>query len=89
MDKLGVAMHYVLNLLALVIAVSGLSLAIAAGLPDVVFFGQGTLPESFFDFVPRYVHGISTKLMMGLIFLHLVGGTYHYITTKTNRMWFR
>lgn len=89
LDKVGVAMHYVLNLITLVIAASGVSLAIAAGLPDVVFFGQGALPADFFDFVPRYVHGISTKLLMGLILIHIAGGVYHAIASKTSRMWFR
>ncbi|MCK5445650.1 MAG: cytochrome b/b6 domain-containing protein [Rhodospirillaceae bacterium] len=89
LDKLGVSMHYVLYLITLVIAASGVSLAIAAGLPDVVFFGQGALPADFFDFLPRYMHGISTKLMMGLILLHIMGGVYHAIASKTRRMWFR
>ena len=91
LDKLGVAAHQVLNLMALLIAVSGVSLAIFSGLFDVVFFGQGTLPKDFFEFVPRYVHGISTKVMIALIVLHIVGGAYHALIVKDSpfqRMWF-
>ena len=91
LDKLGVAAHYVLNLTALLIAVSGISLALFAGLVDVVFFGQGSLPEDFFDYVPRYVHGISTKVMIGLIVLHIAGGVYHALIVKDSpfrRVWF-
>ncbi len=91
LDKLGVAAHYALNLIALLIAVSGVSLAIFSGLVDVVFFGQGVLPENFFDYVPRYVHGISTKVMIGLIILHIAGGAYHALIVKESpfrRIWF-
>jgi hypothetical protein len=61
---------------------SGVSLAIFAGLFDVMFFGQGTLPKDSFDFVPRYVHGISTKVMINLIILPVAGGAYHTLTVK-------
>jgi len=91
LDKVGVAAHYVLNLLVLLIAVSGVSLAIFSGLPDVVFFGEGTLPKSFFDYGPRYVHGIATKVMIGLIILHIIGGAYHAFVVKDSpfrRIWF-
>jgi len=91
LDKLGVATHYVLNLTALLIAISGVSLAIFSGLINVVFFGLGTLPEDFFDYVPRYVHGISTKVMIALIALHIMGGLYHALIIKDSifrRMWF-
>jgi len=91
LDKLGVAAHYVLNLTALLIAVSGVSLAIFSGLIDVAFFGQGSLPKDFFDYVPRYVHGISTKVMIGLIVLHIAGAAYHALIIKDSpfrRIWF-
>lgn len=91
LDKMGIAAHYALNLLTLLIAISGLSLALFSGLFDVVFLGQGTIPEDFFAFVPRYVHGISTKIMMALIALHIIGGLYHAIVIKDSifkRIWF-
>jgi cytochrome b561 len=91
LDKLGVAAHYILNLTALLIAASGIGLAIISGLPNIVFFGQGTLPESFFDFFPRYVHGISTKVMIALILVHIIGGLYHALIIKDRpfaRIWF-
>lgn len=43
LDKLGVAAHYGLNLLTLVAAASGIGIALQAGLPGIVFGGQGVL----------------------------------------------
>ncbi|TVO70939.1 cytochrome b [Sedimenticola selenatireducens] len=91
MAKAGTAAHYVLNMMALVIAISGVGLALLSGLPEVVFFGQGVLPESFFDYIPRYVHGISTKIMLGLVALHILAAFYHAVVIKDSpfrRMWF-
>ncbi len=91
LDKAGVAAHYILNITAVIIAISGVGLAIASGLPEIVFFGQGQLPESFFDFVPRFVHGISTKIMFALIALHVIAAIYHSVIIKDSafkRMWF-
>ena len=88
-DKIGMIMPYILNTVAVIIALSGMSLAWMAGVPDVVFGGVGQLPETFFDFFPRYVHGLSTKLLMALVVLHLLGGLSHILRARTFRMWFK
>ncbi len=81
-DKLGVATHYTLNILILLVALSGAGIAFMAGLPDVVFNGQGALPENFGEFPPRIAHGILTKLLAALISLHVVAGLYHQFVLK-------
>lgn len=43
LDKLGIIAHYALNLLTLLVAASGIGIAIQAGLPGLVFGGQGNL----------------------------------------------
>ncbi len=91
LDKLGVAAHYALNLLALLIAVSGVALALMSGLTDLVFFGEGTMPKDFFDYPPRQVHNIATKIMLALVALHILGGLYHALIIKDGpfkRIWF-
>ena len=88
-DKIAVVMPYILNITALIIALSGISLGLATGLGDVVFGGVGQLPETFFDFIPRYVHGIGTKVLMALVVLHVLGGLSHVLRAKTFRMWFK
>lgn len=91
LDKLGVAAHYALNILALLVAASGIGIALQAGLPGIVFGGQGTLPEDFFVYPPRIAHGILTKLLLALIVLHVVGALYHQFIVKDRlfaRVWF-
>ncbi len=90
-DIMGTAMPYLLNLTALLIAISGVGLAFFSGTLNVVFFGSGSLPADYFDYLPRYVHGLSGKVMIGLILLHLAGSFYHVIFLKDGimgRMWF-
>ncbi len=91
LDKLAVAAHFALNILTLLVAISGIGIAIQAGLPDIVFGGQGVLPETFHDLLPRKAHGLLTKLLMFLVVIHVVGALYHQFIVKDNlfkRMWF-
>lgn len=91
LDSLGVAAHYALNILTLLVAGSGIGIAIQAGLPDIVFGGQGSLPPDFWDYTARLAHGILTKLLFALIGLHVVGALYHQFVIKDRlfaRVWF-
>jgi len=91
LDKLGVAAHYALNIVVLLVAASGIALAFQAGLPGIVFGGEGQLPADFWSYTPRKAHGLLTKLLMALIVLHVVGGLYHQFIIKDGlfrRMWF-
>ena len=91
LDKLGIAAHYGLNLLTLLAAASGIGIALQAGLPGIVFGGQGVLPPDFWAYTPRIAHGILTKLLAGLIVLHVIGALYHQFIIKDRlfaRIWF-
>ncbi len=76
-DKVGVVAHYALNILTLLVALSGMGIALQAGLADIVFGGQGLLPETFTVYPSRIAHGILTKLLVALVLLHAVAGLYH------------
>ena len=92
MDKLSIAAHYALNILTLLVAFSGIGIAVLAGLPDIVFNGQGALPDSFYPYPPRIAHGILTKLLAALIALHVFAGLYHQFVLRDglfNRISFR
>jgi cytochrome b561 len=91
LDKVAHIVHALLNLLVLVMAGSGIAMAIAAGLPEIVFGGGASpLPESFREFPARAVHGIAAKLLMAAIALHIVGALYHQFILKDNLMaWMR
>jgi cytochrome b561 len=91
LDKLGIAAHYALNFLTLLVAASGIGIAVQAGLPDIVFGGQGNLPSDFWTFPSRLAHGVLTKMLIGLIALHVSGALYHQFIVKDKlfaRVWF-
>ena len=92
LNKGAVGAHHLLYLLVIVTAVSGMGIAITAGLPDIVFGGSGApLPADFKDLAPSMVHGILTKLLALLIVLHVLGALYHQFIRKDalfSRMWF-
>lgn len=91
LDKLGIAAHYALNILTLIVALSGIGIAVQAGLAEIVFEGVGSLPKDFWGYPPRIAHGIFTKLLVALVLVHILGGLYHQLFLKDalfKRIWF-
>ncbi|QKO20572.1 cytochrome b [Rhodoferax sp. BAB1] len=80
-DKLARAGHLALNLVVLLLAVSGTVLALQSGAFDAVF-GAGSLPEDFRQFTPRQIHGLASRVAMGLIALHMLAALYHQFIVK-------
>lgn len=88
----GKAAHWLLYAVVFAMALSGMALSQAAGLPDIVFGGSGApLPESFYVYGPRAAHGILSKLLMLLIAAHIAAALWHQYVRKDGllrRMWF-
>lgn len=83
LDTLGHWAHIGLYLLVFVMVASGVSMAVMAGLPDIVFgSGVGQLPESFSSYPPRAVHGWIAKGLAGVIGLHVIGALFHQFWLK-------
>lgn len=83
LDRLGPLVHGALYAAVILMAASGIALALQAGLPGIVFGGGGApLPESFSAFAPRKVHGLLSKLLMVLIALHVAGALYHQFVRR-------
>jgi len=83
--------HWGLYLLVFGMVASGLGIAQLAGLPAIVFGGEGTLPATFDDIPPRAAHGLISILLMLFIAAHIAGWLYHAIFVKDrllSRMWF-
>lgn len=91
-DWVGKAVHYALYLLVFLMAVSGMSLSLQAGLPSIVFGGSGaSLPADFFDFAARMLHGFIAPTLFLLILLHVGAAFYHQLALKDDllaRMWY-
>lgn len=73
--------HVALNLIVLLLAVSGSVLAFESGAIQAVF-GSGQLPADFFEFTPRKVHGIASKVLMGLIAVHVLAALYQKLSSQ-------
>lgn len=90
-DWIGRMVHYALYLLIFLMAVSGLSLAMQAGLAPVVFGGSGILPADFYDFAARILHGFIAPALALTVLLHVGAAFYHQFLLKDNllaRMWY-
>ncbi|MCQ3937033.1 MAG: cytochrome b [Chloroflexi bacterium] len=84
------AVHFLLYLLLIGMAVSGLGLFQMANLP-AVFSGAQPYPANFFDYLPRGGHGLVSWLLLGLVALHFGAAMYHQFIRRDNllgRMWF-
>lgn len=92
LDMLSRGVHIGLYLAVFAMAASGAAMALQAGLPDIVFFGNGApLPGSFAHLLPRAVHGWMAKLIAALVALHVIGALFHQFRLKDRlmaRMWF-
>jgi cytochrome b561 len=90
LNFVGRATHFLLYLLLIGMAVSGLGLFQLANL-SAVFNGQAPYPADFFQFAPRIGHGLTSWLLLALIALHFGAALYHQFILKDNllaRMWF-
>jgi cytochrome b561 len=80
-DKLALAGHLALNLIILLLVFSGVMLGLQSGTFDAVF-GSGVLAEDFKQFTPRRIHGLASRLAMGLIALHVLAALWHQFIVK-------
>jgi len=82
LDRLAWLSHRLFYPAVLAMAGSGLIMALQTGLPAIVFGGEGALPADFWAFPIRTVHYVLSRLLMGLIALHVVGALYHTLILK-------
>ncbi len=83
LDRLAPAMHYALYAVVILMAASGIGIAVQAGLPDIVFRGSGApLPETFAAFRPRAAHGVLAWLLVALVALHVAAAAFHQLVRR-------
>lgn len=92
LNKLGVMAHYVLYVLVILMAISGIGISMLTGLADIVFNGSdAALPASFDDLLPRAAHGVLGIILLLTIVAHVLAALYHQFVRKDGllgRMWF-
>jgi cytochrome b561 len=82
LDRLAWLSHRLLYILVISQALSGLYMAVQAGLPDTLIMGRGMLPADFWIFPVRSVHYALSRLLMATITLHIIGALYHTFILK-------
>ena len=86
MDKLGALAPKILNILSLVVVVSGIAMGIGSGLMELIVTGVGALPEDFFGSPVRIVHGLSSKVLFAGVIIHILAGLMHQFVKKDQIM---
>lgn len=85
-DKLAVWIHNIMYFLLFGIVISGISTIIAGGYGEALKTGNLDIIKTHADIAPLQPHGIMASLMMGLLFLHVVGFVKHLILNKENTL---
>ncbi len=92
LNRLGTLTHYLLYVVVILLAASGIATAGMAGLPEILFGGSGAvLPNSFDEFPPRIAHGVLALVLSLLLAGHVGASLYHQFVRKDglfSRMWF-
>jgi cytochrome b561 len=90
LNVLSRVVHFLLYLLLIGMAVSGLGIFQQANLP-AVFGGEAPYPQDFFQYLPRMGHGLTSTILLALVVLHFGAAMYHQFIRRDNllaRMWF-
>jgi cytochrome b561 len=91
LDRIAPVSHALLYGLVLAMTLSGLTLALQAGLFPIVYAGHGRLPPTLWVFPVRSLHFWISRALMALITLHLAAVVYHLLVVRDRllrRMWF-
>lgn len=89
-DALAPWVHRAFYAVVILMALSGIALSISSGLGAAVWAG-GPMPADFAGNPFRAAHGVLSKLLMGLIALHIGAVLFHGVVkgdALLGRMWF-
>jgi cytochrome b561 len=81
-DRIRGPAHAALYVLVLAMTLSGLTMALQAGLFPIVYCGQGRLPASLWVYPVRHLHFWISRALMLLIALHLSAVAYHLLVVR-------
>ncbi len=83
--------QYLLYLFSILMSLTGIGLALQAGILGQMFSNGMTLPQNFYDFPLRTIHGTISTVLFVLIVLHLLTWVYYQFLRGENAlawMWF-
>jgi cytochrome b561 len=77
LDRMARLSHRSLYLVVITMALSGLAMALQTGILPVIVGAHPGIPPDFWVFPVRSVHYLISRLLVGLITLHLAGALFH------------
>ena len=77
LDRLARLSHGSLYLVVITMALSGLAMALQTGILRLIVGAHPGIPPDFWLFPVRSVHYLISRLLVGLITLHLAGAVFH------------
>jgi cytochrome b561 len=77
--KLG---HLGFYVLMIGMALTGMAMMILSGTGEIVFGGADLPLPDFRDYLPRIPHGIGSKLLLGLVVVHVLAALWHHFVQK-------
>ena len=81
-DTMAAITHRALDLLILVMIVSGIGMALVFKLPWLVISGQGPIPSGLENHLFHLIHVIAASLLALLLVAHALGALYHQFILK-------
>src|SRR5579864_3204961 len=82
LDRMAWLSHRMFYGTVIIMAGSGIIMALQTGLFDTVFLGNGNLPADFWAFPVRFVHYVASRILMTLIAVHVVAAFYHALVLR-------
>jgi cytochrome b561 len=91
LDRLAWLSHRALYVTVIAMALAGLTMGIETGVVALLVGGHPPIPDDFWIYPIRSVHYAISRVLMGLIVLHVSGAAYHTFIRRDGllgRMWF-
>jgi cytochrome b561 len=74
--------HRIFDALILLMILSGVTMALACGLPEIVFTGHGSLPQDFAALPLHALHVLTARILAAFVALHVAGALYHQFVLR-------
>ncbi|MDE1467932.1 cytochrome b [Aurantiacibacter sp. D1-12] len=90
-DRMARAVHLLFYIVILGMAASGVGMMVLSGAGPIIFGGSESALPDFWDFKPRFPHGIGGRLILALFVFHAGAALYHQFVKRDGllgRMWF-
>ncbi len=90
-DRASRSVHFLLYVVILGMAASGIGMMILSGAGPIIFGGEAESLPDFWEYLPRTPHGVGSRVLVALLVVHSGAALYHHFIQKDGllrRIWF-